>query len=176
MIRWPWKRKPAKPETGWLKDVTFYTDEPKQPLRVFVSHRWGSDDILRKLIAGYLESNGVDIVTDMSLTPDERVEGPRGGKVDELKIKAEIRNRIAASDLVIVPAHIAASLSRWINWETETAHTLRKPILFVSDRPDRVRFNAYLRRLKAQNYPVRLAQADRADILESVRQMTGRLH
>lgn len=171
---WPWKRKSEQSDRVWVDAVTMYPDEPKRPLRVFVSHRWGQDDMLRKFVAACLTEHGLDIVTDMSLTPDERVEGPRGGEVDELQIKAEIHRRIVASDIIIVPAHTAAGVSRWISWETETAFTLNKPILFVSDRPDRMRFNGYMRRLKGQNYPIRLANPDKAEIVNTVQEMIGR--
>jgi hypothetical protein len=182
-----WFRKRSRPNLATPKFdfEEFATGNKKvitrRSLRVFVSHRWEKDDYLRDVFAS--ERFPGLLVEDLSLTKDLRIIGPRGGEVDELKIKKEIAARIYASDVLIAPS-IKSSLkprrvkadgewvhieTDWIGWEIELAALcFNMPVVFVDHRPElRRRINLY-ERLRKQGAKVATAKADPDDMMSVI--------
>jgi hypothetical protein len=92
--------------------------------------------MLHQTIAGSLRTGGID-VEDLSLPEDERISGPRGGRVDDVVVKLKISDLIEQSDLVVAPAEKTTENSQWVEWELDCAAQSHKPILFLSTKADR---------------------------------------
>lgn len=143
---------------------------------MFVSHRWGRDNAFRAKVTRSLADSGLN-VEDLSLAEEERIAGPRNGRVPDVQIKQEISDRISRSDVVIVPAEKLHSTDNWIGWELDTAAIQRKPILFLTEDPKRQRFNGRYRQYKRSGLLVDRATTDPVEIVRKVRaMMAGRHH
>lgn len=106
----------------------------ERQLRVFISHRWGDDRALYTEVIQALNQQGFS-VQDMSLTEDKQKKGPKGGKLPELTIQAEIAARIYTSDVFVAPSRVAVAWSPWLTWEVQLATVgYGIPALFVSAR------------------------------------------
>jgi hypothetical protein len=154
-----------------LATLSIDPDDPtiQPPVRVFISHRWATDQALYTSIIQGLYTASPSRIEDLSLTEALRIEGPRGGRVDPLEVKLELASRIRRSDLVFVPATLTAADEDWIQYEIETAAQLGKPVVFVTERPDRERWNRYLALLERHNVPVRTCTTAPDDILWAIR-------
>lgn len=109
------------------------TGEERQ-LRVFISHRYGNDQPLYDEVIEALNRNGFS-VQDVSLSANQVLSGPRGGKLPTLEVQAEIAARIYTSDVVIAPSRPAVTRSQWVTWEVQLAAIgYGIPILFVNQR------------------------------------------
>jgi hypothetical protein len=106
----------------------------ERQLRVFISHRWGDDEALYAGAIDALNRQGFS-VQDLSLTKNQRRQGPRGGQLPKLEVQADIAARIYSSDVVIAPSRVATSWSQWLTWEIQTATIgYGVPILFVKEQ------------------------------------------
>lgn len=106
----------------------------ERQLRIFISHRYGSDQALYDEVITAVEKNGFS-VQDISLSVAQVLAGPRGGKLPEMIVQAEIAARIYTSDIVIAPGRPAISRSSWVTWEVQLAAIgYGIPILFVIQR------------------------------------------
>jgi hypothetical protein len=111
-------------------------DEERR-LRIFISHRYGSDQRLYDEVISALYQNGF-AVQDISLSASQVMAGPRGGQLPKLEIQAEIAARIYTADIMIAPSRVATSHSQWVTWEVQLAAIgYGIPILFVSERNQR---------------------------------------
>jgi len=114
---------------------TYWTPaDGERQLRVFISHRYGDDQAFYDQVIADLGRNGF-AVQDMSLSMDQLRRGPRGGRVSELEIQAEVAARIYTSDVVIAPSRPGVSRSHWVTWEVRLAAVAYSiPILFVNQK------------------------------------------
>jgi hypothetical protein len=104
-------------------------------IRIFVSHRYGKDQELYSEVFRALERNG-HAVQDVSLSADQILKGPRGGRMPRMRIQAEIAARIYTADIVIAPSRVGAGQSEWITWEVQLAAVgYGVPVLFIH-QPD----------------------------------------
>lgn len=108
------------------------SDGEERQLRVFISHRYGDDKPFYDGVITALNRAGFS-VQDMSLTEDKQKKGPRGGRLPDLTIQAEIAARIYTSDVFIAPSAVAVAWSPWLTWEVQTATIgYGVPALFVN--------------------------------------------
>lgn len=118
-----------------------------KPTQIFVSHRYDQDQIfvaeIRDRLADHVS------IDDGSLTEEQMLAGPRGGKVPDYAVKREICERMRRSDIVLCRNTPSITNNDWISWEIDTAAiALQKPILFVDDRFDAVKGSSLFTELK----------------------------
>jgi hypothetical protein len=119
-------------------------------LRVFMSHRWVAED--QKLYGDVFTELGKMGLKyqDMSLDRSRKIQGPRGGDVNDFELSRLIAARIFSSDIVIAPSRRGAGQSDWIAWEVELAAIAYSlPVLFVDHDHDVQRRNFLVSSLKA---------------------------
>lgn len=141
-------------------------DEERQ-LRVFISHRYGDD---RALYDGVIDALNREVVSvqDVSLTEDQRRQGPQGGRLPRLTIQAEIAARIYSSDVFIAPARVAAGRAPWLTWEIQLAAVgYGLPILFVKQR-GQIRSTQLVADVAKLELPHRVCDPDRTQIVRGV--------
>lgn len=106
----------------------------ERKLRVFISHRHGDDEALYDGVVDALSRNGFP-VQDISLSAQQVMRGPRGGKLPKLEVQANIAARIYTADVLIAPSRPAAFRSDWVTWEVHLAAIgYGIPVLFVNKR------------------------------------------
>ena len=182
---WPFKKR-RKPN---LKTVSIDQEEfarilrekkQRRSLRVFVSHRWDGDAGLHDFMTSDFNEFEID---DLSLDKSRRLEGVRGGTLDELEIKQEIAARIFGADVVIAPSTKAALKPKrtkvdgeyavqntdWISWEIEIAAVcFNIPVVFVDHKEGLQRRNRLYRRLKEVGAKVITAVASKDQIITAI--------
>lgn len=131
--------------------LEYWREGEKRKLRVFMSHRWDTDDAtLYEDALKHLAKEGY-AVQDLSLAQGQKVSGPRGGVVADMKIEREIAARIYSSDILLAPSRVAAGLSDWIVWEVELASVAYNiPVLLIDHAPD-MQKRSFVAELKAIN-------------------------
>lgn len=106
----------------------------ERQLRIFISHRYGGDRALYGDVILALNRSGFS-VQDISLSAEQALLGPRGGKLPNLRIHSEIAARIYTSDILIAPSRPAVTRAEWVTWEVKLAAIgYGIPILFVNER------------------------------------------
>ena len=147
--------------------------ETYRRIRIFFSHRYGDDERLYEETLERLRLTGY-AVQDLSLTEDQKIQGPRAGKVSELRISREISARIYSSDILIAPSSKAIAGSDWISWEIELASICYNvPVLFVDRRPDVKRRTSLLSELRDAGAKVDCAEPNALSIANSLARLAG---
>jgi hypothetical protein len=109
----------------------------ERQLRIFISHRYGGDKPLYDKVIDALNRSGIS-VQDISLSAEQVLRGPRGGRLSKMEVQAEIAARIYTSDVVVAPSRPAISRSEWVTWEVQLAAIgYGIPVLFVSEQNQR---------------------------------------
>lgn len=102
-------------------------------IRIFISHRFEADSSLYDQSIAQLRSQGHGI-EDLSLNVERLIQGPRGGQLPALEVKAQVAARIYTSDILLAPARPATSRSEWLGWEIELAAVgYSLPVLFIKE-------------------------------------------
>ena len=145
-----------------------------KPTQIFISHRYKKDQRFLAAIKGRLEDHVR--IDDGSLTKEQMLSGPRGGKVPGFEVKKEIFDRISQSDVVICRNTSSITNNEWISWEIDTAAiALKKPILFVDDRIDAVRGSAIYTELKNAEAIVGKCELDGHRMINEIKKLTNQL-
>jgi hypothetical protein len=131
--------------------LEYWREGERRKLRVFMSHRWDTEDTeLYEAVIKRLREQGYS-VQDLSLAQGQKVSGPRGGSVAGMTISREIAARIYSSDILLVPSRVGAGLSDWIVWEVELASIAYDiPVLLIDHSNDMQR-RSFVAQLKAIN-------------------------
>jgi hypothetical protein len=141
-------------------------------IRIFVSHRYGSDKQLYDAVLSELRSQG-HAIQDVSLSEDMRISGPRGGRLPHLQIQAEIAARIYTADLLIAPARPATTRSDWLTWEFQLAAIgYGVPVLFVKE-PNRRYTTQLVSDAAALKLPHAVAEKDAREIVRKAILLIG---
>jgi len=144
----------------------------ERQLRVFISHRYGDDRALYDGVIDALNRQGFS-VQDLSLTEEQRREGPQGGRLPRLTIQAEIAARIYSSDVFIAPGRVATGRSPWLTWEVQTATvSYGVPILFVRERGQQ-RGTQLIADVAALKLPHRVCDPDKHLIARNVAELVS---
>lgn len=102
-------------------------------VNVFISHSWAYSGHYDKL-AEWLFEEGWTVGNDQLIFVDQSV--PKGDPIhhapNDQALQTAIFQRIAASDIVVIPTGMYANYSKWINKEIDGAQTHGKNILAVS--------------------------------------------
>lgn len=146
--------------------------EEERKLRVFISHRYGSDKALYDEVLLALERSGFS-VQDVSLSVEQVLAGPRGGQLPKLQVQAEIAARIYTSDIVIAPSRPAVTRSQWVTWEVQLAAIgYGIPILFVNQR-NQQRSTKLVTEVASMNLSHRVCQPESSHIVRSIAELVG---
>jgi hypothetical protein len=139
---------PSGPEQARLE---YWTEGERRKLRVFMSHRWDTDDAeLYETVIKHLGEQGYS-VQDLSLAQGQKVSGPRGGSVAEMEISREIAARIYSSDILLVPSRVGAGLNDWIKWEVELAAVAYDIPVLLIDHTNDIHRRSFVAELRAIN-------------------------
>lgn len=151
-------------------------EEAVSPKRtqIFVSHRYDEDQSFLTEIRERLGDHV--IIEDDSLTREQMIAGPRGGKAPDYSVKQEICERIRRSDVVLCRNTSSITNNDWISWEIDTAAiALQKPVLFVDDRFDAVRGSSLFTELKKADANVSKCALDGHRMRVAIDKLTGQL-
>lgn len=99
---------------------------PSKTYHLFISHSWDYGDDRTSLGDLILKGLGTNNVYDYSAPKDH----PIHAESDD-RLVAAIFDRVAKAEVLIFPAGVYASHSRWIPVEIAIAKTLNKPIIAV---------------------------------------------
>jgi hypothetical protein len=148
--------------------LEYWKEGERRKLRVFMSHRWDTDDAdLYGKIFKHLGEQGFS-VQDLSLAQDQKVSGPRGGSVADMKISREIAARIYSSDILLVPSRVGAGLSDWIKWEVELASIAYDIPVLLIDHTNDIQRRSFVAELNAINARFEVVGAQALEIAYAV--------
>jgi hypothetical protein len=138
--------------------------DEERKIRVFVSHRYGQDQALYDEVFQALHRNSV-AVQDVSLSEQQVLRGPRGGRFSRLQVQAEIAARIYTSDILIAPSRVGAGRSEWVTWEVQLAAVdYGIPILFIS-QTNQIRRTSLVAQVSDLGLPHAVAQPNAPSIV-----------
>ncbi len=153
--------------------LSYWEKGKRRKLRVFMSHRWGSDEALYSSVFDELKKMGFEF-EDTSLSKRTGISGPRGGAVNEQKLSREIAALIYASDVVVAPSRRGAGQSDWVAWEVELAGVCYSiPVLFVDHDNDVERRNFLVAGLRAAEAKCDVAKPNAYDIAFSISRLVN---
>lgn len=142
-------------------------------LRVFISHRYGDDEALYDEVIDALNRNGFS-VQDISLSANQYMAGPRGGKLPKLEVQATVAARIYTSDVLIAPSRPAVSRSEWVSWEVRLAAVgYGVPILFVNHRRDQQRKTSLVAQVEDLGLPHGVCNRATSEIARGVAELVN---
>jgi hypothetical protein len=145
----------------------------ERQLRVFISHRYGDDSALYAEVIQAVERNGFS-VQDISLSAEQYMAGPRGGKLSRLEVQAGVAARIYTCDLLIAPSRPAVSRSEWVTWEVQIAAVgYGVPILFVNQKRDQQRKTALVAQVEELGLPHRVCNRETSEIARNVAELVS---
>lgn len=145
----------------------------ERQLRIFISHRYGDDSALYAEVIQAVERNGFS-VQDISLSAEQYLSGPRGGKLSKLEVQAEVAARIYTSDVLIAPSRPAVSRSEWVTWEVQLAAIgYGVPILFVNQKRDQQRKTALVAQVEDLSLPYRVCNRVTSEIARGVAELVN---
>ena len=153
-------------------------DDPRiqRPLRVFISHRWQNPALHSTILTG-LELRYRRRVQDCSLVEAERVGSDPAVQLDDLQIETVVSRKIRNSDVVFVPGDVGAAEDKWLKYETEEAAKSGRPVVFVTEKWRRRRWNRNRGRFAKLGVPSCTSTTDPDAIVEAVRALVPeRLH
>lgn len=146
-----------------------------QRTQIFVSHRYDEDQAFLAEVRDRLEDHVV--IDDDSLTREQMLAGPRGGRAPDFSVKKEICERIRRSDIVLCRNTPSIINNDWISWEIDTAAiALRKPILFVDDRFDAMKGSSLYTELKKADANVSKCALDGHRMRMEIEKLIGKFN